>query len=402
MKGDRSGCLSSYVYPMTDNKAARCKYNVANGRCAADQSQLFACPVDDLTCEVPGSFRRRRSIPLTQDDDCCSQKSVTTDVYQCPSQHTCVPGVKQQSLYGKPSFTPSLDDVPATDFSASLRLEDYARAEWLQPNFGGVFTSWRYWTVDGPDGYMGAQIWGPERGTKAQFILSVWDGNRWKNPPPPKNRDNFQRSDQLVWPLGDGCSRNCQDCAADPGLKELAALGLSTGVKCELVHNPMGEGGNYTFQMKLTNPKRTINTKDFGYMPNSHALFDEIDRDITGAEWSLSVKDEQTQQQFELGPLLFEGAGADKIRQIRLFHEMMGCNCCSDSYSRSTRLGPFVHGKDGSIRQPTKMLREYGGNNGKSTCSMYRVTGDETTASITMEIGPDASPNWDGSEDELW
>jgi len=202
----------------------------------------------------------------------------------------------------------------------------------------------------------------------------------------------------MVWPLDTKiCKRNCQDCGL-PQLRALKAQGLTTGTKCTVQLPAMKNGGRFTLRMRMTKEQTTINTREYGGMLSAHLKLGDRDGPITGAEWEVSAKDEQTGKVVLIGRLLFQGAQAG-LSRIATFDEMLGCNKCNDMYHKDTRYGPFI--KDGNtIRKPTSAKRLAK----PSSCKQYRVTGNKADHSVTFEGGPGAVANFPGDNKQhpLW
>merc|ERR1719265_2499579 len=190
---------------------------------------------------------------------------------------------------------------------------------------------------------MGAQI-KPHSG---QFIFSIWDGDRWNGKGHSKTP---KASTQLVWPLDAACRRNCQDCALAE-LRAFKARGLTTGTQCLPQYPAMKDGGRFDIRLRRTKKEVTINTRDYGGMPQAHSEFGEVDRQVTGAEWEVAATDVRTGTEIKIGRLLFEGPGSG-LKRLKMFDEMLGCNHCNDMYHRDTRYGPILADEDGAQRKP--------------------------------------------------
>lgn len=295
---------------------------------------------------------------------------------------------KQKSMYGEFEFDPPLKEKGSVDMSMSVIWEAWNSAPWRGTK-GGVYAAWVFKTVKngvkGPGGYFGAQL-----KHKSGFIFSVWDGNRFEG---GGHHKKFIKSNQLVWPLSTKyCKRNCQDCGlAD--LRKFKQAGFTTGTKCTLEYLPMNKLGRFDLRIQRIAESMTINTANYGGMPKGHQMIGERDRTVTGSRWRVTATDAQTHEEIEVADLLFEG-GAE-ISRITTFDEMLGCNKCNDAYHRDTRLGPFLHDKEGNnlvVRKPIWAKRSH---SGPTSCKKYRATGSKADASITFEGGPGAEPNFD-------
>jgi hypothetical protein len=303
----------------------------------------------------------------------------------------CTQSTKQKAMSAHFEYKPSVRDKHATHIKTSVKWEEFTKAPWKQG--GGVYAAWQFQTVsvngqNGPFGYYGAQVM-----AESAFLFSVWDGHRFEGS--GQNR-RLIKSDQLVWPLGSPCSRNCQDCGL-PELREFAKKGFTTGTKCMLKHQAMNNLGEYEITFKRTHSSFTIHTRDYGGMPGVHSAVGESDRTVTGARWQVTVADHQTGEHLLVGDLLFEGGNS--VSLISTFDEMIGCYKCNDIYHRDTRTGPFLHDEDGAVRKPTSAK----GTINHPGCSKYRITGNAADASITFEGGPGAVPNFKmGSELGIW
>eukprot|EP00746_Dinoflagellata_sp_MGD_P164375 gnl/MRDRNA2_/MRDRNA2_92968_c0_seq1.p1 gnl/MRDRNA2_/MRDRNA2_92968_c0~~gnl/MRDRNA2_/MRDRNA2_92968_c0_seq1.p1 ORF type:complete len:568 (+),score=122.23 gnl/MRDRNA2_/MRDRNA2_92968_c0_seq1:81-1784(+) len=303
-----------------------------------------------------------------------------------PAQNAaaCSQTNKQKSMYGEYQFDPPLSTKGSTDISMSVIWEDWTSASWRGTK-GGVYASWPFKTgkgsVKGPSGYFGAQL-----KAKSSFIFSVWDGNRFTG---SGHNKKFIKSDQLVWPLNANCKRNCQDCGLHE-LRKYKQAGFTTGTKCMTEYLPMNKLGRFDLRIHRVKASMTINTAQYGGMPKGHGMIGEHNRQVTGSRWRVTATNAATQQEIEVADLLLEGG--EEIVRITTFDEMLGCNKCNDAYHRDTRLGPFLHDADGSIRKPISAKRIH---KGPTTCRKYRATGSKEDSSITFEGGPGAEPNFD-------
>lgn len=296
-------------------------------------------------------------------------------------------------MYGEFTFQPPLSKKGSTDMSMSVIWEDWVSGRW-RGNRGGVYAAWVFKTAKngqrGPGGYFGAQL-----KAKSSFIFSVWDGNRFKGRGHSKTP---QLSNQLVWPLNTKhCKRNCQDCGL-AHLRKYKQAGLTTGTKCMLDYPLMNKKGRFDLRIQRMAASITIDTAKYGGMPAGHRMLGERNRLVTGSRWRVSATNAQTGEDIEVADLLFEGG--DEISRITTFDEMLGCNMCNDAYHRDTRLGPFLHDSDGTVRKPVSARTRV---NGPSTCKKYGVTADEKASSITFEGGPGVQANIPfGKTTKLW
>jgi len=312
-----------------------------------------------------------------------------------PSQDAaaCSQTTKQKSMYTEYDFDPPMSTKGSIDISMSVIWEDWTSAPW-RGNKGGVYAAWPFKTVKngkkGPMGYFGAQLKG-----KSGLIFSVWDGNRFEGDGHDKK---FLKSDQLVWPLSSQhCKRNCQDCGlAD--LRKFKDAGFTTGTKCWVDYLPMNNQGRFDLRIQRINASHTINTAQYGGMPQGHNMVGETDRTVTGSRWRVTATNAQTNEEIEVADLLFEGG--EEINRITTFDEMLGCNKCNDQYHRNTRLGPFLHDAGGTVRKPISATRKI---HGPTTCKKYRATGSKTDSSVIFEGGPGVEPNFEMDiQDKLW
>lgn len=288
-------------------------------------------------------------------------------------------------MYGEFGFDPPLSAKGSTDISMSVIWESWKSAPW-RGIAGGVYAAWVFKTVQngqkGPGGYFGAQL-----KHRSSLIFSLWDGNRFTGRGHDKQ---FVKSNQLVWPLDNTyCKRNCQDCAL-PHLIKYRDAGLTTGTQCMVDYPVMNELGQFDLRIHRIAASMTIDTAQYGGMPAGHSMIGETNRMVTGSRWRVTARNSKTGKEIIVSDMLLEG-GAE-ISRITTFDEMLGCNKCTDAYHRDTRLGPFLHDSDGSVRKPIWAKRS---RNGPTTCKKYRVTGSKAQSSVTFEGGPGAVANFD-------
>ena len=133
-------------------------------------------------------------------------------------------------------------------------------------------------------------------------------------------------------------------------------------------------------------------------MPEGHKKIGEMDRDITGAEWTVTALNMRTEKLFTVGRMLFQGDGRG-LERLASFDEMIGCSGCNDIYHKDTRIGPFI--KDGGkIRTPTKVVGS--SNTGGSTCKEFGISGSKDDLSITLEYGPGAKHTFSTFRKTIW
>lgn len=152
----------------------------------------------------------------------------------------------------------------------------------------------------------------------------------------------------------------------------------------------MNKLGRFDLRIHRITASMTINTAQYGGMPSGHDMIGEKNRRVTGSRWRVTARNPKTKEEITVSDMLLEG-GAE-ISRVTTFDEMLGCNKCNDAYHRDTRLGPFLHDADGSVRKPKWATRSH---KGPTTCKKYRVTGSKAESSITFEGGPGAVANFD-------
>ena len=294
-------------------------------------------------------------------------------------------------MYAQYLFSPTLRQKPLVNMTIQVILEDLQFAPWANHNKAIVYVIYTINTrTGGPGGYFGIQF---NTTAGGQFIFSMWDGGRWVGTGQSRT---FKSATALVWPLNiKYCKRHCQHC----GLKHLHQWkkeGITTGVRCVNRYSKMKKGDRFEMRLQRTNVNMTINTSSYGEgMSKAHANLGEYNKNITGAEWTVTVRDMKTNDHIEVGRILFEGD--DGITRVGTYDETIGCGNCDYVYRRDKRIGPFL--VDGIMtRKPIKVVGLVKGNN--TICKKYNIIGSKKEASITFESGPRIKKSFRG--DNKW
>ena len=127
------------------------------------------------------------------------------------------------------------------------------------------------------------------------------------------------------------------------GVKAYKRAGFTTGTACSIQRN-IEVGDEFDILLEQTEIERTINTKDFQGMPIGHVeLIGELDRNVTGSVWSVSVTHKHvatdTEELVNVGTILFEATRGFREGFTRLgtFDEMLGCVGCNKIQHKDTR-----------------------------------------------------------------
>lgn len=134
-------------------------------------------------------------------------------------------------------------------------------------------------------------------------------------------------------------------------------------------------GQAFTYRLRMSNPEAES----------------ELDgKTYRGAEWELSVRDGNGDNEFVLGRVLLEGDTANEgIDRWRNFHEHIGCTPCDAFYEKTTVQGPSILQPEGVHRIKRGFVQ---GIPSKFTCRLHREVARDDGLTIQMETGPGVTP----------
>ena len=252
-----------------------------------------------------------------------------------PSAPNCTAAPKQKAIYLKYSFSPTLQESPATDITAETVWT--STTDLRRYGHNGIYAAHPVGTANhGVSGYFGSQVDGDP--TKGGLLFSMWDRPRRNVHVPAGFCDNKPVNHtwcmhKHAFPRSPGCHRHCLDCGLHPGWHN------TTGTQCG-VSMRFDQGDAIRFRMHRTAANVSLTPPG---MPGGLTY--------RGSEWTVTATVTRSSSNasntsvapfnITVGSMFFEDT-FEGIGRFGAFHEHIGCTPCAAFFESEVRRGPWI------------------------------------------------------------